>query len=71
MAWQVDLRFQQRIFTEFLVVENESVTHIHRRLKIVYGITVVEKAVLNIRIHKFYASENLQFINSDRKTRRH
>jgi len=32
-AWQVDLHFKQRVVIEFLVAEKESVTYIHKRLK--------------------------------------
>jgi len=41
MAWQVDLRFQQRVVIEFLVAEKESVTYIHKPLKNVYGINAL------------------------------
>jgi hypothetical protein len=44
MAWQVDLRFQQRVVTEFLVAEKELVTYIHKRLKM-YTISMLLKKI--------------------------
>jgi hypothetical protein len=41
MAWQVDFRFQQRVVTEFLVAEKESVTYIRKAVKNVYGINTL------------------------------
>ena len=40
MAWQVDFRFQQRVVTEFLVAEKESVTYIRKRLKM-YTVSIL------------------------------
>jgi hypothetical protein len=52
MAWCVDVRFKQGDVTEFFVAEKESVTNIHKRLKMYAVSVLLIKTLLDFRLHE-------------------
>jgi len=52
MAWYGNVRFKQRVITEFLVTEKELVTNIHKRLKVYTASTLLIKALLVFGLHE-------------------
>jgi hypothetical protein len=53
MAWCGDVRLKQRAFIQFLVAEKESVTNIHRPLKMYTETMLLIKALLVVDLHEF------------------
>jgi hypothetical protein len=60
MAWCGEVRFKERAVIEFPVVEKESVTKIHRRLKNVYGDNAVDKSTVSRWASRITGSEKGQ-----------
>jgi hypothetical protein len=52
MAWCCDVRLKQRAVTEFLVAENQSVTNIHRRLKMYMETVLLIKGLSVVGLHE-------------------
>jgi hypothetical protein len=52
MVWYGDVHLKQQAVIEFLVVEKESVTNIHRRLKMYTETVLLIEALLVIRLRE-------------------